>query len=111
LANTEKTWPAESLVVAGTQFLPARYRTRWGEIDVVARDDVTLVFVEVKTRRRAGFGGPAAAVNITKQRRLINMARSFLLGLSRCRFDVVGVVLTPGRLPVLEVIENAFGIR
>ena len=64
----------------GYAVLARRYRTRWGEIDIVARDGDTLVFVEVKIRRSAGFGGPLAAVNFTKQRRFINMARSYLMG-------------------------------
>ena len=95
--------------------LARRYRTRWGEIDIVARDGDTLVFVEVKTRRSPGFGGPLAAVNFTKQRRLVNMARRYLLGLPGpeppCRFDVVGVTITEGKRPVLEVIVNAFAAR
>ena len=99
----------------GYAVLARRYRTRWGEIDIVARDGDTLVFIEVKTRRSTGFGGPVAAVNFRKQRRLINMARSYLLGLAGpeppCRFDVVGVTLTEGERTVLEVLVNAFGVR
>jgi putative endonuclease len=98
----------------GYAILARRHRTRFGEIDIVARDDDTLVFVEVKTRRSTGFGGPVAAVGYRKQRRLINMARSYLMGLSPpeppCRFDVVGVTLSQHAPPVVEVIANAFGI-
>ena len=97
----------------GYAILARRYRTRWGEIDIVARDGDTLVFVEVKTRRSTGFGGPLAAVNFTKQRRLINMARSYLMGVHPpeppCRFDVVGVILVVGERPVIEVVVDAFG--
>ena len=68
------------------------WRTVRGEIDIVARDGPTLVFVEVKSRSRAGFGGPEAAVHPAKQRRLIAAARAFL-GRTDCglpaRFDVV----------------------
>ena len=99
----------------GYAVLARRYRTRWGEIDIVARDGDTLVFVEVKTRRSTGFGGPLAAVNFTKQRRLINMARSYLMGLPGpeppCRFDVVGVTGTAGEGPVVEVSIHAFEVR
>ena len=99
----------------GYAVLARRYRTRWGEIDIVARDGDTLVFVEVKTRRSAGFGGPIAAVDFTKQRRLINMARSYLMGVHGpeppCRFDVVGVMVAAGEQPVVEVLVNAFGVR
>ena len=98
----------------GYVILARRFRTRFGEIDIVAQDGGTLVFVEVKTRRNAAFGGPAAAVNAAKQRRLVNMARSYLLGLGGgtppCRFDVVGVVAGAGR-PVLEVVRDAFAAR
>ena len=96
----------------GYDILARRFRTRFGEIDIVARDGPTLVFVEVKTRRTAAFGGPTAAVNAAKQRRLVNMARSFLIGLGGppppCRFDVVGVIVGPGRPPVLQVVRDAF---
>ena len=97
----------------GYAILARRYRTRFGEIDIIARDGDTLVFVEVKTRRHAGFGGPVAAVNFTKQRRLVNMARSYLMGVDPpeppCRFDVVGVTMAAGHRPVVDVVVDAFG--
>ena len=97
----------------GYSILARRFRTRFGEIDIIAREGPTLVFVEVKTRRSAAFGGPVAAVNAAKQRRLVNMARSYLLGLGGgappCRFDVVGVTAGAGRPPVIEVVRDAFG--
>ncbi len=98
----------------GYAILARRFRTRFGEIDVIARDGPTLVFIEVKTRRTAAFGGPTAAVNTAKQRRLVNMARSYLMGVGGpappCRFDVVGVVAGPGRPPILEVVRDAFSV-
>ena len=70
------------------------------------------MFVELKTRRRGGFGGATATVGCHKQRRLVNMARSYLMGvggtLPPCRFDVVGVTLALGDRPVLDVVVNAF---
>ena len=96
----------------GYAILARRFRTRFGEIDIIAREGTTLVFVEVKTRRSAAFGGPMAAVNAAKQRRLVNMARSYLLGLGGgappCWFDVVGVTVGAGRPPVVEVVSDAF---
>ena len=96
----------------GYAIVARRYRTRFGEIDVIVRHQGTLVFVELKTRRSGGFGGATAAVGFHKQRRLINMARSYLMGvggtLPPCRFDVVGVTLAPGDRPVLDVVVNAF---
>ncbi len=70
-------------------------RARGGEIDLVMRDrDGTLVFVEVRTRKTAGFGGAAATVGVSKQRSLVFAARCFLRGYTTppaCRFDVVAI--------------------
>jgi len=87
---------------AGYEILARRYRTRHGEIDIVALDGATLVFVEVKTRRGQRFGSGAEAVTLWKQRRIARMAEDFLLRRRLydrpCRFDVVAVDLerTPG---------------
>src|SRR5262245_10824150 len=95
----------------GYAVLARRYRTRYGEIDIVARDGPTIVFVEVKTRDGHDFGGGAEAVTPRKQRRLATMAMDFLarrrLDGHPCRFDVVTVDVTQGT-PVVEVYPNAF---
>ena len=79
----------------GYAILERRYRTRHGEIDVIARDGDTLVFVEVKVRLTAERGTAAEAVTVHKQRRLVSMAVDYLarrrLGDCACRFDVVAV--------------------
>ena len=79
----------------GYAILARRYRTRHGEIDIVARDGETTVFVEVKARATAEFGTAAAAVTPLKQRRLASMAVDYLarhrLGGRPCRFDVVAI--------------------
>jgi putative endonuclease len=79
----------------GYAILARRYRTRHGEIDIVARDGETTVFVEVKARTTAEFGGAAAAVTGLKQRRLASMAMDFVarhrLSGRACRFDVVAI--------------------
>jgi len=78
-----------------------------GEIDLVMRDrDGTLVFVEVRSRAGASFGGAAASVNLAKQRRIVFAARHFLLRFGTqppCRFDVV--TFDGGRL---EWLRGAF---
>ena len=79
----------------GYAILERRYRTKHGEIDIVARDGETMVFVEVKARATAEFGTAAEAVTRQKQRRLISMAVEYL-SLTRqpempCRFDVVAI--------------------
>jgi len=97
----------------GYAILARRYRTRVGELDIVARDGDTLVFVEVKARRTLAFGAPEEAVTWRKQRKLQVMALDFLTR-SRlvdvpCRFDVVAVFFpaAAGR-PRVEVFRQAF---
>ncbi len=79
----------------GYAVLARRYRTRHGEIDIVARDGETVVFVEVKAKETGEFGKAAEAVTSRKQRRVISMAVDYLarnrLTKSPCRFDVVAI--------------------
>jgi putative endonuclease len=94
----------------GMRVLYRGYRTRLGEIDLIARDLDTLVFVEVKSRRR---GVPAEAVTLEKQRRLTLAALQFLrrynLLEQRSRFDVVAIVWPDDRRPPeIEHIRDAF---
>jgi putative endonuclease len=93
-------------------------RTRTGEIDIVARDRATLVFVEVKAGRagsRAGPVHPAHAVGPRKQLRIRKLAREWLganrgrlSGVSGYRFDVVGVRFGGDRFPDVDHIRDAF---
>jgi putative endonuclease len=95
----------------GYAILARRYRTRYGEIDIIAREGETVVFVEVKARSDEAFGGGGAAVTGWKQQRIVRMATDYLArhGLldAPCRFDVVTVQLDGGR-PRLEVYTHAF---
>jgi len=83
-----------------------------GEIDIVCRDDDTLVFVEVKTRTREDFGRPVAAVDRQKQKRISRGGLAWLRMLDNpdilFRFDVVEVVVADDAKPRLELIKNAF---
>jgi putative endonuclease len=94
----------------GYEILARQFRTRRGEIDIVARDGSTMVFVEVKARAGEEFGGGAAAVTWRKQRRIARVALEFLARHGTtdvpCRFDVV--VVTPGPEPRVEVFTHAF---
>lgn len=85
----------EELERRGYEILARRYRTRHGEIDIVASDRCTIVFVEVKARATAEFGTAAEAVTPSKQRRLGAMAADYLArnGVTNrpCRFDVVAI--------------------
>ena len=95
----------------GYAILARRYRSRFGEIDVVARDDQTIVFVEVKARAGDEFGGGAAAVTPWKQRRIAQMAVDYLsrnaLNDQPCRFDVVTVDIKDDG-PEIVVYTHAF---
>jgi len=102
----------EALQRRGYAIIARRYRTRVGEIDIVAADGDTIVFVEVKARRDIRCGAPAEAVTWWKQRRIITMAR-FYLATHRCqhrpaRFDVVTVLAPRGAAPTVEIIRGAF---
>jgi putative endonuclease len=94
----------------GFRILVRGYRTPRGEIDLIAREGDTVVFIEVKTRRE---GEPAEAVTPEKQRRISMAARHFLkrhrLLDERSRFDVVALVWPAASpAPTVEHIRNAF---
>ena len=96
----------------GYAILDRRYRTRRGEIDIVADDGGTIVFVEVKARATGDFGGGAEAVTPFKQRRLVSMAIDYLArrGLTDrpCRFDVIAIDDVDGPCPLIRVYCSAF---
>jgi len=86
----------------GLSLLARNFRTRAGEIDIVARDGSHLVFVEVRSRSHARFAGAAASVTRRKQQRIIRAAQVYLqqhrdLAALPCRFDVVA--FEPGADP------------
>lgn len=96
----------------GLRVLQRNLRTPVGEIDILAREGKTLVFVEVKTRRSLAFGSPQEAVGPTKQRQILRAAQWYLSGAAprtTVRFDVVAILAGPGE-PVIEHIVNAFGL-
>jgi putative endonuclease len=95
----------------GYAILARRFRTRMGEIDIVARDGETIVFVEVKARVGDRFGAPEEAVTAQKQWRMTRMAEAYLfeqrLGDVPCRFDVVSIEGSNDPLTV-TVYQSAF---
>jgi len=103
---------ARHLQSLGYVILERRFRTRAGEIDLVARDGNTLVFVEVKARTSLACGRPAEAVDARKRGRIARVASLYLAREcgreSPCRFDVVEVLLEPGSPPRVRLIRNAF---
>ena len=87
-------------------------RGRRGEIDLIAEEDGVLCFVEVKGRSGPGFGAPADAVTLEKQRRIAAAAREYLWRRhlppsTRCRFDVVSVIVSEGMTRV-TILRDAF---
>jgi putative endonuclease len=106
---------ARFLQRCGYAILDKNVRTRVGEIDLVAREGKTLVFVEVKTRKDLAADPPQAAVNTRKQNRLGKLAHGYLkakrLREVPCRFDVVSVIVNDdGGVKAIRHIPNAFSV-
>ena len=97
----------------GYAILARRYRRRGGELDIVARDGPTVVFVEVKARDGAAFGEGAEAVTAVKRRKIVQVATDYVMRhrLTDCplRFDVVAIRFDEGP-PAIELYQNAFGV-
>jgi putative endonuclease len=100
---------------AGYRIVDRNYRTRWGELDVVATEAGELVFVEVRTRSTAEFGTGAESVGPAKQRQLERMARIYIqqrrvAETCPCRFDVVEMEPASGGSWSGAVIRDAFSV-
>jgi len=113
IARIGEALAAQHLKGHGYQILEQNYRSRSGEIDLIAQQGKRVVFVEVKTRRSLKFGAPQAAVTPTKQKQISKLALSYLQTHNLldvpCRFDVVAIVLSSKSMLVkLNHIENAF---
>lgn len=95
----------------GYQIITRNFRTRLGEIDIIAKDQSSIVFIEVKSKTGMGFGTPASAVTLKKQRQISKVALFYLtehgLGDSPARFDVVSVQFS-GSSSEVELITDAF---
>jgi len=95
----------------GYKIIAQNYRSKLGEIDIIAKEGGALIFIEVKTRHSDRFGDPKGAVTAKKKRKLSMVALQYLkkTGQMRvpARFDVVAVH-TGGDDPVIELIRNAF---
>ena len=101
----------EELARRGYSIVARRYRSRSGEIDIIAADGPTVVFVEVKTRAGADYGSGADAITWQKRRRIVSTATMFLaterMHDRPVRFDVVAVDLRDDG-PRIEVYRSAF---
>ncbi len=112
LGRVGETAAARHLRRLGFRILETGYRTRAGEIDLVAEEAGTVVFVEVKSRSTLACGWPAEAVDRRKRLRIIRAAGVFLMrtGMTErpCRFDVVEVVPDPDGALRVTLIRDAF---
>jgi putative endonuclease len=102
---------ARELQKKGYRILNRNFKTPMGEIDIIARDGKTLVFVEVKTRQY-DEPAPEEQVNLVKMNQLTKAGRFFLSRYGNpqppARFDVVAVIWPAGQSPTIRHIESAF---
>jgi len=101
----------EHLKRLGYKSIVRNYRCSLGEVDLIAKDGDTLVFIEIKTRKGKSLGYAKEAVDARKKLKLSKVALSYMKANSCCetkaRFDVVAINLSENR-PEVEVIKNAF---
>lgn len=113
LGNRGEIEAAEYLQRLGYTILHRQHRSRFGELDLVARDGQTLVFVEVKTRTTSAAGHPAESITPAKQAQLTRAAVAFLKKRrwlqQRARFDVVAIIWpVANQPPQIQHYQNAF---
>ena len=99
----EEQAAADYLVQQGLKLVARNYACRGGEIDLIMRDGAVLVFVEVRARAGDNFGGAAASITATKQRRIALAASHYLVKFNidaPCRFDAV--LIQAGKLQWLK---------
>ena len=104
---------ADYLQRRGYELLAKNFRSRWGEIDLIAARGGYLVFVEVKLRKSDAYGAPAAFVDEAKRQRIRRTAEIWLQSHAdpserQPRFDVIEIDAPEGRAPRMRHLENAF---
>ncbi len=102
-------WAAQFLQRQGLKLIEQNYHSRFGEIDLIMQDGDERVFVEVRLRSNASFGGAAASIDKRKQQRIISTAQQYLAGQTRmppCRFDVI--LMTDAEGSGAQWLKNAF---
>lgn len=97
----------------GYRIIELNYRTKLGEIDIIAKQEKTLVFIEVKARKSSRFGRPELAVTPKKQRKISMVALYYLKSTkqsnAKARFDVVAINSAKAKeSPNIKIIKNAF---
>lgn len=96
----------------GYRVVTSAYRTKGGEVDIIAWDGDVLVFIEVKARRSSD--PPEDSVGYIKQQRVIRAAESYIarhrLHEKPCRFDIVAITARAGSKPEFRLLRDAFGM-
>lgn len=100
------------LIKQGLRWLTSNYFCRWGEIDLIMFDGEYLVFIEVRQRVSAEFGGAVGSITLSKKRKLLKTASHYMQTKRYhdkypVRFDVVSI---QGTLQQIDWIKNAFGV-
>ena len=103
------------LIGCGYRILDSNVHTLYGEIDIIALHDETLVFVEVKTRRTGTHGHPLDTITVRKKRAMVKSALVYIKKRKffnmNYRFDVVAIQTHSERKPVIEIIQNAIELN
>jgi putative endonuclease len=112
IGNLGERVAASYLRSNGYEIIETNYRCPYGEIDIIARKDATLVFVEVRTKTSTLYGSPEESITRTKMEHLLAVADDFVTGHAGLpedrRIDVIAVRLDPGgQLSSIGHIENA----
>ena len=111
LGEKGESLAARFLKKNGYKIIEQNYRTQLGEIDIIAKEKKTIVFVEVKSRRSTRFGNPKWAVTPQKQRKISMVALYYLKTTeqtnAKARFDVVAITANRDQ-PQIEIVKNAF---
>jgi putative endonuclease len=110
---------AEYLLQKGLDILNSNYRTRYGEIDIIATDGRYIIFIEVKTRKEHSLISPREAVDYRKQAKIIKTAEDFLCNERSAdklqpRFDVIEVITADQSIfsvKQINQLENAFSVN
>lgn len=113
IGRTGEQEAARFLRKKGLKIIQMNYKNQIGEIDIIAKERGMYVFAEVKTRTSTDFGFPAQAVDFKKQKKIINVAKTYLENAynESMRFDVIEVYMdkVSRKVTAINHIENAFG--
>ena len=104
---------AQWLRYQGYQILHERWRSPWGEIDIIAWDESTLVFIEVKARESIYYGMPSESITFHKIKKISNAALLYLKrfrNIPPVRFDVIYIFHKKNEKPQIDLFKDAFEV-